>query len=277
MLTTDAIDHGNDRQLASCIYEGVVAHRRFTPIDHSFNYRLFMLYLDLDEIDVVFRNRWFWSTRRAAVARFQRSDHFGDPQQTLADSVRDEVWNQLGVAVRGPIRLLTHLRYFGYVINPVSFYYCFDKAGERVEAVLAEVTNTPWGETHCYAIPGEALDSANRFEHAKDFHVSPFMPMDMSYQWQISSPRDELEVSLANHKDGERVHSASLTMSRLPITGWNLATRLMRHPLVTLRVVQGIYWQALRLKLKGMPFYSHPNHGNPKTDTFARTSERNTQ
>ena len=127
----------------SAIYHGSLRHRRFAPRPHVFGYPLFMVYLDLAELDTVFKGHWLWSTRRAAPARFVRADHLGDPAQPLDQAVRDLVESRGGQRPLGPIRLLTHLRYFGYAFNPVSFYYCFDAAGERVECIVAEVNNTP--------------------------------------------------------------------------------------------------------------------------------------
>ena len=168
--------------LASAIYAGHVRHRRFEPTEHSFRYPLFLMYLDLSELDSVFRDRWLWSTRRPAVARFDRRGHLGDPRQPLDASVRDLVESKTGRRPTGPIRLLTHLRYFGHCFNPVSFYYCFDETGAELETLVAEVNNTPWGERHCYVL-SEGTESTNgavkSFRAAKQFHVSPFMDMNV--------------------------------------------------------------------------------------------------
>ena len=136
----------------SCLYEGTMRHRRFRPVPHAFGYRLFMVYLDLDELDEVFAGRWLWSTTRCALARFRREDHLGVPTVPLPDAVRALVKERLGFRPTGPVRLLTHLRYFGFVMNPVSFYYCFAADGKQLEAIVAEVNNTPWGERHCYVM-----------------------------------------------------------------------------------------------------------------------------
>ncbi len=175
----------------SAIYRGWVRHRRHAPRRHVFRYRLFLLYLDLAELDTVFRGRWLWSTRRLALARFHRADHLGDTATPLDAAVRDLVEAQTGRRPAGPIRLLTHLRYFGYCFNPVSFYYCFDASGARVETIVAEVNNTPWGERHCYVLD-ETHDAGcgdrRRYRFDKAFHVSPFMPMDLTYDWRFGSP-----------------------------------------------------------------------------------------
>ena len=259
--------------LHSAIYEGRVRHRRFEPVEHAFEYRMFQMYLDLDELDQVFRRRMLWSTRRPALAWFRRADHMGDPDQPLAESVRQLVAEQTGRRPAGPIRLLTHLRYFGYVMNPVSFFYCFDSDDQQVETVVAEVENTPWGERHCYVLAAQHNTEAapkHRYQFSKDFHVSPFMGMDQDYDWRFRDPGRELFVHMENIQDGKRVFDATLRMTRQPITARALASALTRYPFMTTRVISAIYMQALKLKLKKVPFHAHPKHdtsGVPTSET----------
>lgn len=245
----------------SCIYEGVVRHRRFEPVHHEFRYPLFMMYLDLDELPSLFEGRWLWSTRGAAPARFRREDYLGSPEVPLADAVRDEAARLTGARPDGPVRMLTHLRYFGLVMNPVTFYYCFRPDGEAVDTIVAEITNTPWKERHTYAL--RAADEAGgtckrRHRFSKAFHVSPFMPMDQEYEWTFSEPGRRLRVHMTNRARGERVFDATLSLARGKISGPALARVLARHPWMTARVATGIYWQALRLWLKRTPYHEHP-------------------
>jgi DUF1365 family protein len=242
----------------SCIYRGTVRHRRTAPVGHEFTYRMFMMYLDLDELPRLFDRRWLWSARRPAVAWFRRADYLGDPSVPLDQAVRDLVEQRTGARPAGPIRLLTHLRYFGYRQNPVSFYYCFDARGEHVEAIVAEITNTPWGERHAYVIPAPAGGATHRLRTRKAFHVSPFMPMDLGYDWRFTAPGGRLGVHMRNLQGTDKIFDATLVLRRVPITRASLASALMRHPWMTASVVAGIYWQALRLWLKGAPFHSHP-------------------
>ena len=253
----------------SCLYVGQVRHRRFAPRAHAFSYRMFQLYLDLDELDTVFRRRWLWSTRGANLAWFRRSDHFGPPDQPLSESVRDQVEAETGQRPRGPIRLLTHLRYFGYVMNPVSFYFCFDEAGKTVETIVAEVSNTPWGERHCYVLDNTKTGSNRRklrFEVDKVFHVSPFMDLDMQYHWRLTPPEDRLLVHIENHQQGSKLFDATLVMERREINRFSLALALFRYPFITTKVVIAIYYEALRIWLKKIPYVPHPKpEGAPDT------------
>ncbi len=219
------------------------------------------MYLDLDELPGLFRKRWFWSTSRPAVARFRRADHLGPPEQPLAEAVRDLVQMETGRRPDGPVRLLTNLSYFGYCFNPVSFYYCYDQAGSTLETIVAEVNNTPWGERHTYVLPCSNVHGHNaawHFAPDKKLHVSPFMPMDVDYQWGLSHPGSRLTVYMANSRDGKRFFDAAMKLTRAEITAGSLARVLSRFPFMTLQVVLAIYWQAFRLWTKRCPLYVHP-------------------
>ena len=228
-----------------------------------------MMYLDLAELPQLFRGRWFWSVRRTALARFRRSDHLGDPANPLDEEVRQLVFRETGQRPSGPIRLLTHLSYFGYVFNPVSFYYCFDEGDTMLETIVAEVNNTPWGERRCYVL-SQSLDqgvgSNKRYFPEKEMHVSPFMEMDVDYDWRFNTPSDLLTVHMENLKKGQKIFDATLVLHRKEITGRSLAAVLLSYPLMTLKIILAIHWEALKLWLKGVPVRDHPAKEAPALD-----------
>jgi DUF1365 family protein len=251
----------------SCIYEGTVRHRRFRPVSNEFRYRLFLMFLDLNELPEVFKGRLAWSGDRFNLAYFRRADHLGDPQIPLDQAVRSLVEERTGARPTGPIRLMTHLRYFGYCFNPVSFYYCYDQAGSRVETIVAEIHNTPWQEEHCYVL-GEALNEHpvrgwKRYQFAKDFHVSPFMDMGLWYDWRFREPGESLSAHLTDIEKGTKLFDATLSLRRREISDSALTRVLISYPFMTVKVTTMIHWQALRLLTKGAPFFVHPAKRNP--------------
>ncbi|HEV2974494.1 MAG TPA: DUF1365 domain-containing protein [Solirubrobacteraceae bacterium] len=249
---------------ASCLYEGSVRHRRFGAPADRLRYPLFMAYLDLDELPELFDDRLLWSARGPALAWFRRADHLGDARAPLRESVRALVAERTGIALDGPIRLLTHLRYAGYCFNPVSFHYCFDAAGERVRAVVAHVTNTPWGESHSYVLPVAERDDGRapavmRGRFAKALHVSPLLGMEHTYDWRLSAPGETLSVQIdSTHADGERVFDATLALRRRELSARELRRALVRYPLLTLRLTARIYTHALRQRARGAHWHAHP-------------------
>lgn len=245
----------------SCVYRGKVRHRRRGPVPHVFTYPLFMMYLDLEELPELFDGRWLWSARRPAPAWFRRADYLGEADTELTQSVGIEAERLTGRQPEGPIRMLTHLRYLGYVMNPVTFYYCFTADGEAVDTILAEITNTPWNERHTYALTSEPEQdgpAGRRHRFGKAFHISPFMGMDQRYQWRFGVPGARLFVHMESFQDAKKLFDATLLMEREEISAGSLARALARFPWMTARVAWGIYYQALRLRLKGAPYHPHP-------------------
>ncbi|MEQ1822397.1 MAG: DUF1365 domain-containing protein [Fimbriimonadaceae bacterium] len=236
----------------SAIFEGWVRHRRYVPSHHSFTYALYMMYLDLAELA-----RADLPVLAECKGRFRRTDHLGDPTRPLEDCVRELVREQTGRSVRGPVRLLTHLRQGGYVMNPVCFYYCFGESGIELEAIVAEVHNTPWGEMHAYVLDSAEGQSVHQF--AKAFHVSPFMKMAQQYVWRFNRPDKNLVVHMENQESAARVFDATLVLKRRPLTRSNVRLMSFRHPWSTRAVICRIYIQALKLWMKRVPVHPHPS------------------
>lgn len=245
----------------SCIYEGLVRHRRLRPVQHVFQYSIALPMIDLDELDTAFRGSWLWSADRRGIAAIRREDHFGDPSVTLKSAVLE--WLRLeGLDdAIGSVRLLTQARYWGYLMNPVSFYFCHRAGDGTLAAVIAEVRNTPWGERHCYLLRPEQFASHGASEPIeKQFHVSPFMPMSQQYRWQLTLPGETLLIEIENYEAAERMHQATLRLKRRSWSLANLRRLVWRYPWQTQRVALAIYGQALRLWWKGCPFFPHPKH-----------------
>ena len=234
---------------ASCLYEGVLRHRRIDP-PNEFRHHVSMAYVDLEELPNLLNGRFVAS--RPGLVRFRRSDYHGDASIPLDQAVRDTVCLETGRRPQGPIRVLTNLRSFGHCFNPVSFYYCFDAAGQRLESVLAEVTNTPWGERHSYVIN----DGVGSFEKA--MHVSPFMGMDHTYSCRSALPGTQLSVSIESSRRGETAFEASLVLQRKELTAASLRSVSARYPFATLRVLVLIYGHAIGLKFAGAKVFPHP-------------------
>jgi DUF1365 family protein len=266
---------------ASAVYEGWVRHRRFEPVEHEFRYPLFLMYLDLAELPRVLDPFPLFSARGRALARFRREDFMGDPARPLDECAREAVEEAVGIHPSGPVRLLAGLRYFGHSFNPVSLYYCFDPAGERVDAVVADVQNIPWGERHPYVLArGERRGSVLGDELEKTLHVSPLMGMDQTYAFRAGEPGERLSVHIESRpretaknpnssgssrsRGAPKQFDATLNLRRRELSRRTLTGLLARYPAMSLQVVAKIYTQSLRLKLKGARYHPHPQGSRPK-------------
>jgi DUF1365 family protein len=259
---------------ASCLYLGAIRHRRFgttlggppsattsaadgTPSEQTFRHGIALALIDLDELPGLLGGRLV--RRRPGLVRFRRRDYFGDRATPLREAIADEVERQTGRRPTGPIRLLTHLRSLGHCFNPVSFALCLDPAGEHVEHVLAEVTNTPWGERRAYVISRTGPDApAVTGTSEKALHVSPFQDMDQRYSWEVSDPGAGLRIHIENHASAGKAFDATLSLRRQELTRGNLARVTARYPAATLRVLALIYAHAVGLKLRGAQVHPHP-------------------
>lgn len=243
----------------SCIYTGTIRHRRFWPTTHEFEYKTRMLYIDIDQLGEVLNRFPLSHSRLPAFGWFRRSDYHGDQNTLLDQHIRDQILAQTSKKFTGKIFLLTHLRYWGLLMNPISVFYCFNDQN-RISFVVLQVTNTPWREKILYVLNANQEKLNQRFEFPKQMHVSPFNPMEMNYVCQINTPDHNLVVHLENHQTHSKHTDATLTLVRQPLTFPARAGLVLGFPHQTLKVVCGIYWNALRLWLKKTPFYSHPNN-----------------
>lgn len=252
--------------MQSALYEGIVIHQRSGPRPHRFQYTIFMVYLKLDELEEFFCRSRLWSLERFNWASFRRKDFLNPAIANLQDAVKHEIKRQTGLAFDGDIYLLTQVRYLGYCFNPVSFYYCYE-AGQ-LRFILAEVNNTPWNERHCHVLVCNPDSRRQRFHFDKAFHVSPFLPMNLQYDWRFIPPDDRLSVFMRNTQNGDEIFSASLSLQRQEANARNLRNILLRFPAMTIKTIAGIYWQALCLWLKRTPFHAHPAPVNPTPEAI---------
>lgn len=246
----------------SAIYSGVLTHRRDLQPAHRFAYRMRLLWLDLDEITALFARARGWSLTGPALGWLRRRDYLRPDTPSLKQAVADEVTAQLGVRPQGPIRMLTTPRIFGIGFNPLTLYYCYGEDGTTLEYVLAEVRNTPWLERHCYALDLRAAAVSHTgvpADHPKQFHVSPFLPINLHYHWHLAEPGELLSVQIRNSRDGVTVFRATLAVQReAELTPPRLQQELWRHWPQGLKTLTGIYWQALKLIGRRARFYGHP-------------------
>jgi DUF1365 family protein len=239
------------------IYKGIIRHRRFSPISHQFKYQITMVMLDLDSIARDLHYPPLLGTKQPALGWFRRADYVGDPTTDLKNYVLDQVENSSGARPDGKVMLLTHLRYWGFVMNPISIFYCYDQ-NDRLDSVALQVTNTPWREKVLYVIPVNMTNRTHVSRFAKLMHVSPFNPMQMEYLVRLQTPGGRLFFHLENQANGKRVTDATMVFERHPLSVKKLIGLTLRQPSMTLKVGLGIYWQALRLWIKKSPIYTHP-------------------
>lgn len=216
-----------------------------------------MMYLDLDELDAVLALTSLWSKKRWRPVRFERSDFLGDAAVPLKESVQQRIYQETGRRYNGPIRMLANLRYFGFNINPICCYYCFDEQ-QVLQDIVVEVTNTPWDERQSYVLRCDPEKPYQRINFEKKMHVSPFNPMDMCYLWTSNTPAQMLSLNLETQQHGDTHVDATLTLKRSEIDAGSLRLILLQHPWMTAKVAAAIYWQAIKLWIKRTPFYHHP-------------------
>ncbi len=246
------MDNNKMHEVSSGLYVGNIRHRRFTPVKHVFDYPIFMPLIDLDKIDELVEKVRFLSKRKWGVMSFYHGDYMEGAVDTKS-AVLEKLHQLTGKSFSGKVFALCHLRYFGLYFSPVNFYYVFD-VNNKWNYMLAEVSNTPWNERHYYAIP------ANRhWTHPKQFHVSPFNPLEQEYRWTLKPIGRTAFVHLETSQH-DKIFDATLFLKKQPLTSQNVLSVLLKTPVMTIKVLTLIYWQALKLWLKGAIFYSHPEN-----------------
>lgn len=243
----------------SYFYEGNVMHSRLEPKKHSFTYQFFWTAISLDEIKEVFSKHILWSMDSWNVCSFRRKDHLGDSKMPLEQCVKDLVENKTGYRPMGSVQLITHMGYLGFRFNPVSFYVLRNEL-KKIEFIVAEINNTPWGEQFCYVIDARTQsEDSIKAEMRKEFHISPFFSMNIDYQWNFSFIENQLKIQMENWENGKKVFYVSVQVEQRELNKRNMTKFLFKYPFMTAQVIWGIYWQALRLWLKKIPVYTHPH------------------
>ena len=249
----------------SCIYSGYIRHRRFAPQLHQFKYSINMLFVDIDKLPDLLNLFPIAHTKLPAFGWFRRSDYHGDKTQSVSSYIRSFIQEKTGNLPGGKIFLLTHLRYWGLMMNPISIFYCYDEdKKQQLNHVVLQVTNTPWKEKILYLLNPKTESNKHHFDFPKEMHVSPFNPMDMEYQCRMNTPTERLLVHLENHKGTTVYTDATLILSLQALSRKSLMLTILKFPHETLKVLFGIYWNAIKLWHKKTPLYTHPKKVNTK-------------
>ena len=232
--------------MKKAIYEGKVSHSRLTPKVHQFNYNVSYYFFDLNNPK---------SLIQIPLLLTFNIKNYLTPQQILHRV--HETFGENALDLVKNIFVLTQLSYFGFCFNPVSFYYCYD-SNDKLRFIISQITNTPWGEKHINCF--DFQKSNGQFNFSKDFHVSPFMPMEINYSWKFNDPEKTIDILMVNHLK-ERTDSfffARMDLKAKDLNYKNILSNLVHFPCMSFKTVIGIYWQALILYLKRVPFYGHP-------------------
>jgi len=240
----------------SLIFKGKVRHRRFTPKLHQFSYRLFMFCFDTGAISDSFKNIKQISIEAFNWFSFRRKNYLNHPEIPLDDYARQLVKSKFNIYPKGKVYLLTHLSCLGYCLNPISLYFIFDEVNQQLEYLILEVTNTPWGEKHNYVLQSTAKpkNEVYRLRFQKELHVSPFLTMNYDYQFNLKLNKQKISIHMENHINGKKDFDVTLMLKAT-----SAYKRVFRNfPLITYKVAAAIYWQALTLWMKGIPFHAHP-------------------
>lgn len=272
--------------MPSCLYECEVLHARFAPKPHRFVYRLFLFALDLDELETLHRRLALFSVNRPNLYSFREADYLpthepihhtsrpqpvchliGDKRAGLKERVVAYLAGQGVDLTGGRVVLVTLPRIFGYLFNPVSFYFCYDRHGDCV-AALSEVTNTFREMKPFFLGPATHTAGAFRLRTPKHFYVSPFSDVDVAFDFILRPPADRLAVQIDDYAAGQRTLTSLLTGPRRALTNGRLAWFTLKYPLLTLRIIALIHWHALRLWLKRVPWFPKAGRAAEQRDLY---------
>ena len=241
----------------SAIFRGKVRHRRFQPKEHKFSYRLYLNWIDLDEVKKAFNIPLILSCGRLpAIIKFNRKHYMSPETENLKKTVLDRIENDLGFRPEGKVCILTTIQYFGLCYNPVSFYFAYDRDGTPA-AVASEINNTPWDQRFTYC---HDLRKGKRHRFKKEFHISPFMPMEMDYTWFFHLEDEKIFINMQNFENGKLVFDATLKLAKQNFSVPAMIKSAILYPLMPVKIMAGIYYHAFRLWLKTTPFHEHPEN-----------------
>ncbi|MBC7457510.1 MAG: DUF1365 domain-containing protein [Bdellovibrionaceae bacterium] len=253
----------------SAIYSGTLHHRRLAPKFHQFRYRVTFYYIDLSETERIFNRPFLFSHKLPFLFGFNRKNYLAGAE-SLKDTVHDLILVKTEKSHHGPVRMLSQITYWGFCFNPVTFFYCFDPSDSYLEFIVVEITNTPWKERKSYVFACNPQETQHEFQFEKDFHVSPFFPMNLHYNWKFKTPTPSDRGSFLNvfmedwnEDKSQCVFFANLNLISKPLNGWNIFVNLISFPVMTIKTVASIYFQSLLLLIKRVPFYTHPDKKVP--------------
>ena len=251
--------------LTHAILEGRVHHQRSEPTEHQFDYALNLAAIRLDDINGFTHRSNLLRKDKPGVFTFQRADFHGPRHISIDQSVRNTVFQSTGAAIEGPILLVGMLRHFGHSFNPVSFYLCYNKAETAVEYIVAEITNTPWGQRYAYVL-GPKQNTGTLTHHIYDFdklfHVSPFHGMQQKYHWEFTFTESDISICMKNIENEKCIFTATYAASFKTATRKSINALFYKFPAASLRAITLIYLNALKLRIKKIPFYEHPQYRN---------------